>query len=91
MWNRQLVKEQAKQIMKRNYWKMFLVTLIAGILCAEYVDLIQVVEDFIPDNVLPSMFSSILTILSGGFFVGLLYSIFIGDSFNKVETFDLCS
>ena len=79
MWNRQQVKEQAKQIMKRNYWKMFVVTLIAGILCAEYVDLIQAVEDFIPDNVLPSMLSSILTILSGGFFVGLLYSIFIGD------------
>ena len=79
MWNRQQVKEQAKQIMKRNYWKMFVVTLITGILCAEYVDLIQAVEDFIPDNVLPSMLSSILTILSGGFFVGLLYSIFIGD------------
>ena len=79
MWNRQQVKEQAKQIMKRNYWKMFVVTLIAGILKAEYVDLIQAVEDFIPDNVLPSMFSSILTILSGGFFVGLLSSIFIGN------------
>ena len=79
MWNRQQVKEQAKQIMKRNYWKMFVVTLIAGILNAEYVDLIQAVEDFIPDNVLPSMFSSILTILSGGFFVGLLSSIFIGN------------
>ena len=37
MWNRQQVKEQAKQIMKRNYWKMFVVTLITGILCAEYV------------------------------------------------------
>ena len=79
MWNRQQVKEQAKQIMKRNYWKMFVVTLIAGILNAEYVDLIQTVEDFIPDNVLPSTFSSILTILSGGFFVGLLSSIFIGN------------
>ena len=79
MWNRQQVKEQAKQIMKRNYWKMFVVTLIAGILNAEYVDLIQAVEDFIPDNVLPSTFSSILTILSGGFFVGLLSSIFIGN------------
>ena len=79
MWNRQQVKEQAKQIMKRNYWKMLVVTLIAGILNAEYVDLIQAVEDFIPDNVLPSMFSSILTILSGGFFVGLLSSIFIGN------------
>ena len=79
MWNRQQVKEQAKQIMKHNYWKMFVVTLIAGILNAEYVDLIQAVEDFIPDNVLPSTFSSILTILSGGFFVGLLSSIFIGN------------
>ena len=78
MWNRQQVKEQAKQIMKRNYWKMFLVTLIAGILCAEYVDLIQVVEDFIPDNVLPSMFSSILSFLSMESIVGLLFSIFIG-------------
>ena len=37
MWNRQQVKEQAKQIMKRNYWKMFVVTLIAGILSADYV------------------------------------------------------
>ena len=79
MWNRQQVKEQAKIIMKRNYWKMFVVALIAGILNAEYVDLIQAVEDFIPDNVLPSTFSSILTILSGGFFVGLLSSIFIGN------------
>lgn len=73
--------------MKRNYWKMFEVTLIAGILKAEYVDLIQAVEDFMPDNVLPSMFSSILTILSGGFFVGLLYSIFIGDVISVGEQY----
>ena len=87
MWNRQQVKEQAKQIMKRNYWKMFVVTLIAGILKAEYVDLIQAVEDFMPDNVLPSMFSSILTILSGGFFVGLLSSIFIGNVISVGEQY----
>lgn len=87
MWNRQQVKEQAKQIMKRNYWKMFVVTLITGILCAEYVDLIQAVEDFIPDNVLPSMLSSILTILSGGFFVGLLSSIFIGNVISVGEQY----
>ena len=87
MWNRQQVKEQAKIIMKRNYWKMFVVTLIAGILNAEYVDLIQAVEDFIPDNVLPSMFSSILTILSGGFFVGLLSSIFIGNVISVGEQY----
>ena len=55
MWNRQQVKEQAKQIMKRNYWKMFVVTLITGILCAEYVTVIQEVQGFVPDVVLPSI------------------------------------
>ena len=49
MWNRQQVKEQAKQIMKRNYWKMFVVTLIAGILSTDYVTVIQEVQDFVPD------------------------------------------
>ena len=52
MWNRQQVKEQAKQIMKRNYWKMFVVTLIAGILSADYVTVIQTVQDFVPDVVI---------------------------------------
>ena len=61
MWNRQQVKEQAKQIMKRNYWKMFVVVLIAGILSGDYVTVIQAVQDFVPDVVLPSMFSSILS------------------------------
>ena len=46
MWNRQQVKEQAKQIMKRNYWKMFVVALIAGILSGDYVTVIQTVQDF---------------------------------------------
>lgn len=32
MWNRQDLKQQAKQIMKRSYWKMFLVTLVATLL-----------------------------------------------------------
>ena len=78
MWNRQQVKEQAKQIMKRNYWKMFLVTLIAGILSGDYVTVIQEVQGFVPDVVLPSMFSSILSFLSMESIVGLLFSIFIG-------------
>ena len=97
MWNRQQVKEQAKQIMKRNYWKMFVVTLIAGILSTDYVTVIQEVQGFVPDVVLPSMFSSILSFLSMESIVGLLFSIFIGfairvgeqyyfikDTFNKL-------
>ena len=79
MWNRQQVKEQAKQIMKRNYWKMFVVALIAGILSGDYVTVIQTVQDFVPDVVMPSMFSSILPFLSMGSIVGLLFSIFIGN------------
>ena len=79
MWNRQQVKEQAKQIMKRNYWKMFVVTLIAGILSTDYVTVIQEVQGFVPDVVLPSMFSSILSFLSMGSIVGYLFSIFIGN------------
>ena len=79
MWNRQQVKEQAKQIMKRNYWKMFVVALIAGILSGDYVTVIQTVQDFAPDVVLPSMFSSILSFLSMGSIVGYLFSIFIGN------------
>ena len=73
MWNRQQVKEQAKQIMKRNYWKMFLVTLIAGILSTNYVTFIQEVQGLVPDVVLPSMFSSILSFLSIEYIVGLLF------------------
>ena len=75
MWNRQQVKEQAKQIMKRNYWKMFLVTLIAGILSTYYVTVIQEVQGLVPDVVLPSMFSSILSFLSMESIVGLLLAL----------------
>ncbi len=32
MWNRADVKAQAKVIMKRNYWKMFVVSLLTGLL-----------------------------------------------------------
>ena len=56
MWNRQQVKEQAKQIMKRNYWKMFVVALIAGILSGDYVTVIQTVQDFVPDVVMQVCF-----------------------------------
>ena len=46
MWNRQQVKEQAKQIMKRNYWKMFVVTLLTGILTGGKTTIIERVQDF---------------------------------------------
>ena len=50
MWNRQQVKEQAKQIMKQNYWKMFVVTLIASILTGEKTTIIERVQDFASNN-----------------------------------------
>ena len=51
MWNRQQVKEQAKQIMKRNYWKMFVVTLIASTLTGEKTTIIERVQDFASNNI----------------------------------------
>ena len=50
MWNRQQVKEQAKQTMKRNYWKMFVVTLIASTLTGEKTTIIERVQDFASNN-----------------------------------------
>ncbi len=50
MWNRQQVKEQAKQIMKRNYWKMFVVTLLAGTLSGEKTTIIERIQDFASNN-----------------------------------------
>ena len=50
MWNRQQVKEQAKLIMKRNYWKMFVVTLLTGILTGGKTTIIERVQDFASNN-----------------------------------------
>ena len=50
MWNRQQVKEQAKLIMKRNYWKMFVVTLLTGILTGEKTTIIERIQDFASNN-----------------------------------------
>ena len=50
MWNRQQVKEQAKLIMKRNYWKMFVVTLLTGILTGGKTTIIERIQDFASSN-----------------------------------------
>lgn len=78
MWNRQQVKQQAKTIMKRNYWRMFVITLLAGVLTGEDVNTIQMAQDFVPNDILPGWVSSIFTFFSMGTLIGLLYSIFIG-------------
>ena len=79
MWNRQQVKEQAKQIMKRNYWKMFVVTLIASILTGEKTTIIERVQDFTSNNLSydsQPIFYSFISIAS---ILGILYTIFIGN------------
>ena len=88
MWNRQQVKEQAKQIMKRNYWKMFVVTLIASILTGEKTTIIERVQDFTSNNlsydVQPIFYSSnfqyiFYSFISVASILGILYTIFIGN------------
>ena len=88
MWNRQQVKEQAKQIMKRNYWKMFVVTLIASILTGEKTTIIERVQDFASNNhsydAQPMFYSSNFELIFYSFIsiasiLGILYTIFIGN------------
>ena len=79
MWNRQQVKEQAKIIMKRNYWKMFVVTLIASTLTGEKTTIIERVQDFTSNNLSydsQPIFYSFISIAS---ILGILYTIFIGN------------
>ena len=88
MWNRQQVKEQAKQIMKRNYWKMFVVTLIASILTGEKTTIIERVQDFTSNNLSydsqPIFYSSNFELIFYSFIsvasiLGILYTVFIGN------------
>ena len=88
MWNRQQVKEQAKQIMKRNYWKMFVVTLIASTLTGEKTTIIERVQDFTSNNLSydsqPIFYSSNFELIFYSFIsvasiLGILYTIFIGN------------
>ena len=88
MWNRQQVKEQAKIIMKRNYWKMFVVTLIASILTGEKTTIIERVQDFASNNLSydaqPIFYSSNFELIFYSFIsvasiLGILYTIFIGN------------
>ncbi len=88
MWNRQQVKEQAKQIMKRNYWKMFVVTLIASTLTGEKTTIIERVQDFASNNISydtsPTFYSSnfqyiFYSFISIASILGILYTIFIGN------------
>ena len=88
MWNRQQVKEQAKQIMKRNYWKMFVVTLLTGILTGGKTTIIERVQDFASNNLSydaqPIFYSSnfqyiFYSFISVASILGILYTIFIGN------------
>ena len=88
MWNRQHVKEQAKIIMKRNYWKMFVVALLAGILTGEKTTIIERVQDFASNNLSydaqpifysPNFQYIFYSFISVASILGILYTIFIGN------------
>lgn len=88
MWNRQQVKEQAKIIMKRNYWKMFVVTLLAELLTGEKTTIIERVQNFASTNISydtsPIFYSSnfqyiFYSFISIASILGILYTIFIGN------------
>ena len=79
MWNRQQVKEQAKQIMKRNYWKMFVVTLLTGILTGEKTTIIERIQDFASNNISYDTSPIFYSFISVASILGIFYTIFIGN------------
>ena len=79
MWNRQQVKEQAKLIMKRNYWKMFVVTLLTGILTGGKTTIIERVQDFASNNLSYDAQPIFYSFISVASILGILYTIFIGN------------
>ena len=85
MWNRQQVKEQAKLIMKRNYWKMFVVTLLTGILTGEKTTIIERVQDFASNNhSYDANLYSIPLILNLYFIHSFLLPVFLGSSIQSL-------
>ena len=74
--------------MKRNYWKMFVVTLIASTLTGEKTTIIERVQDFASNNhsydAQPIFYSSNFELIFYSFIsiasiLGILYTIFIGN------------
>ena len=69
MWNRQQVKEQAKIIMKRNYWKMFVVTLLAGLLTGEKTTIIERVQNLRQPTYLTILHLYFIHLISNIYFI----------------------
>ena len=74
MWNRQQVKEQAKLIMKRNYWKMFVITLLAGTLTGEKTTIIERVQNFASNNLSMILHLYFIRLISNIYFIHLSLS-----------------
>lgn len=79
MWNRQEVKQKAKVIMKRNYWKMFVITLLGTILTGEGFSAANATKDMTDSGLSPDIQSILLTVISVAGLLGILYSIFVGN------------
>ena len=74
--------------MKRNYWKMFVITLLAGTLTGEKTTIIERVQNFASNNLSydtsPIFYSSnfqyiFYSFISVASILGILYTIFIGN------------
>lgn len=76
MWNRQDVKAQAKVIMKRNYWKMFVISLLTGLLTKGLASTQIDFEDLNLDINVQSIIATVASIVG---LIALLYGIFVAN------------
>lgn len=76
MWNRKDVKAQAKVIMKRNYWKMFVISLLTSLLTKGVATTQIEFDDLNLDFNVQALLATVISIVG---LLAVLYGIFIAN------------
>lgn len=90
MWNRSELKSKTKNVMKRSYWVMFVVSLVAMLLCGDLfnsvkdvtVDLNTPATNFayeIPTIAVPTVVGILASIVAIGAILGFFYRVFVAN------------
>lgn len=79
MWNRQELKQQAKIIMKRNYWKMFVISLLTTLLSGETIAAARSALEPSQSGVEVDFSNLLITLASIAGLIPVIYRIFVAN------------
>ena len=79
MWNRQELKQQAKIIMKRNYWKMFVISLLTTLLSGETIAAARSALEPSQSGVEVDFSNLLVTLASIAGLISVIYRIFVAN------------